>query len=90
MVSKSFKEADYSSSTKLFDEVNVELNERFECLCEDFMQLRMNELLWSILSHNPKLNHYFFFYHDNIHLRFHHDIIFRKNLLLMFLLQTST
>ena len=86
-----FKETDYNrSKNKLIDEVNAAPKERLASLGENFVLLKMNNLIRSIPSFNPKINHYNFLYHDNVHLNYNHGIPFLKNHLLMFLLQTST
>ena len=85
-----FRETDYNrSKNKLIDEVNAALKERLESIGENYVLLKMNELIRSIPSFNPKINHYNFLYHYNVHLNFNHGIPFLKNHL-MFLLQTST
>ena len=85
-----FKETDYNrSKNKLIDEVNAALKERLESLGENYVLLKMNELIRSIPSFNPMINHYNFLYHDNVHLNYNHGILFLENHLLMFLLQTS-
>ena len=82
-----FKETDYNrSKNKLIDEVNAALKERLASLGENFVLLKMNYLIRSIPSFNPKINHYNFLYHDNVHLNYNHGIPFLKNHLLMFLL----
>ena len=70
-----FKETDYNrSKNKLIDEVNAALKERLESLGENFVLLKMNGLIRSIPSFNPKINHYNFLYHDNVHLIYNHGI----------------
>ena len=77
------------SKNKIIDEVNAAIKERSEFLGENFKLLKMNEIKCSIPSFNPKINHYNFLYHKNVHLNFNHGISSLKNHL-MFLLQTST
>ena len=52
------KETDYNrSENKLIDEVDAAIKERLESLGENFLLLKMNELIRSIPSFNPKINH---------------------------------
>ena len=44
-----------------------------------FFLLKMIDLIRSIWPFNPKINHYDFLYHDNVHLNFSHGIHFLKN-----------
>ena len=70
-----FKETDYNrSKNNLIDDVDAALKERLESLGENFVLLKMIKLIRSIPSFNPKFNHYYFLYHDNVHLNFNQGI----------------
>ena len=71
----SFNETDYNrAQNELINEVNAAFKERLEFLGENFVFLKMKELIRSIPSFNPSINHYNILYHDNVHLNFNHGL----------------